>query len=88
MAERPHYSHKYPPDSEKSPAGVDAGGPQNKEAIRYWSDFSRVSYLPRTIHTVPDPGDWGAMGGVWNAGQEIFFRYNEVRSLITSNLSH
>ncbi|KAK7001822.1 protein dml-1 [Favolaschia claudopus] len=57
------------------------------EDIRYWSDFNRVYYVPRTIQKVPDPPQWdgGASGG-WNAGQDMFTRYNEETGLMEGPL--
>jgi len=47
--------------------------------IRYWSDFNRVSYNPRTMQQIPDPADWENVDGEWNLGQQSFIRYNGVR---------
>jgi hypothetical protein len=46
--------------------------------VRYWSDFNRVYYLPRSIHKLPDQADWEAAGGDWQGGKECFLRYNSV----------
>jgi hypothetical protein len=62
--------------------------------IRYWSDFSHVSYVPRTIQAIPDTSGREIFDGNWNIGRELFTRYNEVRQFITlsfalaSNLGH
>jgi len=66
-----------------------AGGPPDPEMgsiirplrasdVRYWSDFNRVYYLPRSIHKVPDIADWEAADGNWQRGTEAFLRYNSV----------
>jgi hypothetical protein len=49
--------------------------------IRYWSDFSRVYYAPRTVQKLPDTGDWEDLDGNWQVGQETFVRYNEASML-------
>lgn len=46
--------------------------------IRYWSDFSRVYYLPRSLQQLPDPLPWEETCVDWRKGQDIFNRYNEV----------
>ncbi|KAG6907553.1 hypothetical protein DXG01_008539 [Tephrocybe rancida] len=30
----------------------------SQENIRYWSDFNRVYYVPRTVQKIPDPAEW------------------------------
>lgn len=44
---------------------------------RYWSDYNRVFYHPRTIQ----PVNWGFTNGPlsWEAGQAAFGTLNEVR---------
>jgi len=46
--------------------------------IRYWSDFSRLYYLPKSLQRIPDPADWETTNPNWTEGQEFFARYNEV----------
>lgn len=46
--------------------------------VRYWSDFNRVSFIPRTIQRLPDSPDWENTDGDWNVGKELFARYNAV----------
>jgi hypothetical protein len=48
------------------------------ENIRYWSDFSRVYYLPRSLQKLPDPLSWEETCVNWREGQDIFNSYNEV----------
>lgn len=48
------------------------------EDIRYWSDFSHVYYLPRSIQRVPSPPAWEAFEGHWAQSRDLFRRYNEV----------
>jgi hypothetical protein len=82
IPESPYHAHI---DPEKDFDGAsDADGIQTIDDIRYWSDFGHVYYLPRTVQTLPDPGDWDSIDGEWNLGQEQFSRYNEVRILFFS----
>lgn len=48
--------------------------------IRYWSDFSRVFFDPKSLQTVPDTPE--IVEGDWNASCEAFFRYDDVRILL------
>lgn len=46
--------------------------------VRYWSDYSRAYYHPRSIHKLSDNADWESLDGNWTAGKETFTRYNQV----------
>ncbi|KAI0049602.1 tubulin nucleotide-binding domain-like protein [Auriscalpium vulgare] len=50
--------------------------------VRYWSDFNRVYYLPRSVHKLPDPADWENAEGDWNSGREAFQRYEVDDALL------
>lgn len=63
-----------PPDPEVGPVVP----PLRATDVRYWSDFNRVYYLPRSMHKLPDLVDWEAAGGDWQGGKESFLRYNSV----------
>lgn len=63
-----------PPDTEKSPAVP----PLAASDVRYWSDYNRVYYLPRSIHKLPDLADWEAADGDWHGGKDAFLRYDSV----------
>jgi hypothetical protein len=56
----------------------DASSAVQLEDIRYWSDFNRLYYIPRTIQKVPDIPEWEDAEGNWTAGHEMFTRYDEV----------
>ena len=67
-----------PPDSEqRSP--IAAVPPLLASDVRYWSDYNRVHYLPRSIHKLPDLADWETAGGDWQGGKDAFLRYDSVR---------
>lgn len=51
---------------------------QTDRVIRYWSDFNRVYYVPRSIQQLPELPDWEAHKGNWNYGRETFERYASV----------
>ncbi|KAI0254449.1 hypothetical protein BJV78DRAFT_1184394, partial [Lactifluus subvellereus] len=61
--------------------------PLRTSDVRYWSDYNRVYYLPRSIHKLPDLADWEAEDGDWQGGKETFFRYNLGLQLFTDNSS-
>ncbi|KAJ7599384.1 mtDNA inheritance protein Dml1 [Mycena floridula] len=50
--------------------------------IRYWSDFNRVEYAPKTLRSLPDVAEWEDVQGNWMSGQETFKRYNEETLLM------
>lgn len=61
--------------------GLDADQPDTNLSdgdIRYWSDFSRVYYLPRSLQKLPDPPEWEDTALNWNEGNELFKRFDEV----------
>lgn len=49
--------------------------------VRYWSDFNRLYYSPKTIQRLPDIADWEYAEGNWQEGREMFKRFDEVRCL-------
>lgn len=55
-------------------------GATNVQNIRYWSDYSHVYYLPRSIQRVPNVLHWENPGEDWKQSQNQFHRYNEVRA--------
>ncbi|KAJ6584373.1 mtDNA inheritance protein Dml1 [Mycena capillaripes] len=56
------------------------------ENIRYWSDFNRMYYVPRTIQKVPDIPEWEDAEGNWTGGREVFTRYDEDSGLMEGPL--
>jgi Tubulin domain len=64
-----------PPDPKESVVVPPLGASD----VRYWSDYNRVYYLPRSMHKLPDLADWEAEEGDWHGGKETFLRYNMVR---------
>lgn len=65
------------PDSERR-SPVAAVPPLLASDVRYWSDYNRVHYLPRSIHKLPDLADWEAAGGDWQGGKDTYLRYDSV----------
>jgi hypothetical protein len=53
-----------------------------ESTVRYWSDYNRVDYHPRSIQKLPDLPDWDLGMGDWAAGKETFDKCNnQVNSL-------
>ncbi|KAJ3573277.1 hypothetical protein NP233_g2520 [Leucocoprinus birnbaumii] len=52
--------------------------PTRPEEIRYWSDFSHVYYLPRSIQRVNRPGSGDATSDAWKESQDQFRQYNKA----------
>ncbi|KAJ6565727.1 Misato segment II tubulin-like domain-containing protein [Mycena sp. CBHHK59/15] len=70
-------------DSDSSDA--DAAALQ-QEDVRYWSDFNRVYYVPRTVQKIPDVAEWEDVEGNWAAGHQTFERYDEDTGLMEGPL--
>ena len=47
-----------------------------ESAVRYWSDYNRVNYHPRSIQKLPDLPDVDLGIGDWVAGREAFDKCN------------
>jgi len=54
---------------------------QNHHNVRYWSDFSRVYFLPRSLQKLPET-DWEQKTHNWVEGQEMFSSFNEVNIMV------
>jgi hypothetical protein len=52
----------------------------DESTVRYWSDYNRVDYHPRSIQKLPDLFDWDLRMGDWAAGKEAFDSYNNQAS--------
>ncbi|KAJ7051731.1 tubulin domain-containing protein [Mycena amicta] len=52
--------------------------------IRFWSDFNRMYYVPRTVQKIPDVPEWEWEDGEgnWAASHETFVRYDENTGLM------
>ncbi|RDB18272.1 Protein dml-1 [Hypsizygus marmoreus] len=66
--------------------GVDDDTEESHEDVRYWSDFNRVYYIPRSVQKIPDPADWESPEGDWRMGQALFSRYDEDHALMDGSL--
>ncbi|KAI5120620.1 hypothetical protein M0805_009381 [Coniferiporia weirii] len=51
------------------------------DAPRFWSDYNRVFYIPRSIQQVPDLPDWEANKGDWNFGRGVFNKFDSENDL-------
>lgn len=47
-------------------------------SVRYWADFSRVYYTPKSFQMVPDVYDFEATDGQWKAGEANYRQFDEV----------
>ena len=52
----------------------------DESTVRYWSDFNRVDYHPRSIQKLPDLSDWDSGMGDWVAGKETSDKCNNQAS--------
>ncbi|KAF9494734.1 tubulin nucleotide-binding domain-like protein [Pleurotus eryngii] len=50
--------------------------------VSSWSDFARVSYIPRSIQKIPDSPDGDHLNGNWGVGRKAFLQYNEETDLM------
>ena len=46
--------------------------------MRFWSDYNRVYYHPRSLHALSDLPEWEANKGDWNFGKNTFEKYETV----------
>ncbi|CAK5270363.1 unnamed protein product [Mycena citricolor] len=70
-------------DKEDLDEGVaqDAANAQLKD-VRYWPDFNRLYYAPRTLQQIPDLAEWESKEGDWAFGGDLFTRYDEDNDLM------
>ncbi|CAK5284476.1 unnamed protein product [Mycena citricolor] len=70
-------------DKEDLDEGVaqDAATAQLKD-VRYWPDFNRLYYAPRTLQQIPDLAEWESKEGDWAFGGDLFTRYDEDNDLM------
>ena len=53
---------------------------------RYWSDYDRVYYHPRSLQRLPDIPDYENAEGDWQGSLETFTKFNDVRKIGSSSL--
>jgi hypothetical protein len=46
---------------------------------RYWSDFSRVYYAPKSFQRLPTVADWDLATNDWASGRDLFSKFDAVR---------
>ncbi|KIM89767.1 hypothetical protein PILCRDRAFT_767219 [Piloderma croceum F 1598] len=54
--------------------------------VRYWSDFNRLYYAPKTVQRLPDIADWENAEGNWQEGRDTFKRFDEETTLMENSL--
>ncbi|KAG5724578.1 Protein dml-1, partial [Termitomyces sp. T112] len=79
-----HSSLDSPNDSGHADQSGDTEYPHKN--VRYWSDFNRVYYVPKTIQRLPDPAEWENVEGDWNHGQSAFTQYDEDHAVTDGSL--
>ncbi|KAJ7648544.1 Misato segment II tubulin-like domain-containing protein [Mycena rosella] len=85
--QEPVQKSRYQTDMEElDPDAGSASSAVQLADVRYWSDFNRMYYLPRTVQKVPDIPEWEDSEGNWTTGNETFTRYDEDTGLMEGPL--
>lgn len=66
------------PDQSQDPVQDEPVQALRSSDVRYWSDFNRVYYVPRTIQKLPDVAEWENTEGNWQLSKDTFERYDTV----------
>ncbi|ETW74824.1 hypothetical protein HETIRDRAFT_237753, partial [Heterobasidion irregulare TC 32-1] len=64
------------PDQSQDPVQDEPVQALHSSDVRYWSDFNRVYYVPRTIQKLPDVAEWENTEGNWQLSKDTFERYD------------
>ncbi|KAH9893938.1 tubulin nucleotide-binding domain-like protein [Cubamyces lactineus] len=64
----------------------DKAAPEKSPNIRFWSDYSRVYYHPRSAQKLPDLADWERAEGEWNASRETFSTYEHEHEIMENEV--
>lgn len=67
-----------PQTDDQDPSSEKVAEPLRSTDLRYWSDYNRLYYHPRTIQALPDVADWENVDGNWSLGKQTFDRFNAV----------
>ncbi|KAI0351612.1 tubulin nucleotide-binding domain-like protein [Trametes cingulata] len=54
--------------------------------VRFWSDYNRVYYHPRSAQRLPDLADWERAEGEWTASRQAFEKYEHDRELMENDV--
>ncbi|KAI0370856.1 tubulin nucleotide-binding domain-like protein [Pilatotrama ljubarskyi] len=54
--------------------------------VRFWSDYSRVYYHPRSAQKLPDLAEWERAEGEWNASREAFEKYQHDHEIMENDV--
>ncbi|KAI0759132.1 tubulin nucleotide-binding domain-like protein [Fomes fomentarius] len=54
--------------------------------IRFWSDYNRVYFHPRTLQKLPDLADWETPNGDWSATRETFLKHEAEHELVENEV--
>ncbi|OSD03670.1 tubulin nucleotide-binding domain-like protein [Trametes coccinea BRFM310] len=66
--------------NKQTPVTVDASN------VRFWSDYSRVYYHPRSIQKLPDLADWERSEGEWQSSREAFANHEHDREIMENEV--
>ncbi|KAI0830163.1 tubulin nucleotide-binding domain-like protein [Trametes gibbosa] len=61
-------------------------GAQDISDVRFWSDYSRVYYHPRSAQKLPDPPEWERTDGEWTASREAFDKHEQDNELMENDV--
>ncbi|KAI6048054.1 tubulin domain-containing protein [Pisolithus marmoratus] len=62
-------------EAENEPNAMDLSDSPPETKVRFWSDYSRVFFDPKSIQPVPDTAE--NIEGDWTANQELFRQYDK-----------
>ncbi|OJT12345.1 Protein dml-1 [Trametes pubescens] len=54
--------------------------------VRFWSDYSRVYYHPRSFQKLPDLAEWERAEGEWNASKETFEKHEHEHDIMDDDV--
>ncbi|KZS89310.1 tubulin nucleotide-binding domain-like protein [Sistotremastrum niveocremeum HHB9708] len=58
------------------------------DEVAYWSDYNRVYYVPRSLHSLPEPPEWAKQQSMWTYSCEQFQRLELDESLMDDSVRH
>ncbi|PCH42910.1 tubulin nucleotide-binding domain-like protein [Wolfiporia cocos MD-104 SS10] len=70
--------HAHLDDADSTPQVDKPESVPSQAAVRYWSDYSRTFFHPRSLQRLPDLAEWENPEGDWNQGRETFERHDHA----------
>ncbi|KAH9922329.1 tubulin nucleotide-binding domain-like protein [Epithele typhae] len=65
----------------------DDAEPAEPTTIRFWSDYSRVYFHPRSPHRLPDPAEWEDAQGDWLSSKRAFAQHHTGIQLLSDSVT-